>query len=259
MDGRWNEVLDVGKSLAEDFRKTTGYIPSSDRGILPSEAFFILVTSHPFRPVKIIESGRAQGQSTFLLGKIFTDSKIISIEYDKDNPDAQIALEKLAELTNVQCLFGNSMEIIPKIFTDNDILVIDGPKDMKALMLTAIVSRRYKPRFVYIHDAYKGSILRNYLERSRFKCLYSDEPKFIQSFCFLDESKDKKDIEFWSTPQNYPNDKIYGGTFACLETSSLRFSQVEMIKIAMVKLKYNLEMSFKKRFNQGYQIKHPCE
>ncbi|MBT5908693.1 MAG: hypothetical protein HOH25_02765 [Opitutae bacterium] len=258
MSDRWEEILGVGEKLVDDFRKVSGQISSSARGILSSEAFFILATSHPFLPENIIESGRAQGQSTYLLGKTFPNSNIFSIEHDRSHPDAAVALERLADFTNVHCLFGNSMVIIPEISAEDDMLVIDGPKDMKALMLAAIVCRKHRPRYIYIHDAHKGSILRNYLDKRRFKCLYSDEPRYLQKFCFLDDWRDKETLDFWSNPKNYPNEKVYGGTFACMDISSLHFSRVEMIKISLLKLKHNLAMSFKKRLSPDYEVKHPC-
>ena len=258
MSDRWEDILEVGEELVDDFRKVSGQLSSSARGILSSEAFFILATSYPFVPENIIESGRAQGQSTYLLGKTFPNSNIFSIEHDRSHPDAAVALERLADFTKVHCLFGNSMVIIPEISAKDDMLVIDGPKDMKALMLAATVCRKHKPRYIYIHDAHKGSILRNYLEKRRFKCLYSDEPRYLRKFCFLDDCRDRDTLDFWSNPENYPNEKVYGGTFACLDTSSLHFSSLEMIKILLLKLKHNLTKSFKKRLNPDYEVKHPC-
>lgn len=258
MSDRWEQIIGVGKKLVDDFRNVSGRVSSSARGILSSEAFFILATSYPFVPKNIIESGRAQGQSTYLLGKAFPNSNIFSIEHDRSHPDAAVALERLADFNNVHCLFGNSMVIIPEISADDDMLVIDGPKDMKALMLAAIVCRKHIPRYIYIHDAHKGSILRNYLEKRSFNCLYSDEARYVQNFCFLDDWRDKETLDFWSNPENYPNEKVYGGTFACLDASSLHFSSLEMIKISLLKLKHKLAMSFKKRLNRDYEVKHPC-
>ena len=258
MSDRWEEILGVGEKLVDDFRKVSCQVTFSARGILNSEAFFILATSYPFVPENIIESGRAQGQSTYLLGKTFPNSNIFSIEHDRSHPDAAVALERLANFTNVHCLFGNSMVIIPEISAEDDILVIDGPKDMKALMLAARACRKHRLRHIYIHDAHKGSILRNYLEKRSFTRLYSDEARYIQKFCFLDDWLDRETLDFWTNPKNYPNEKVYGGTFACLDTSSLHFSSLEMIKILLLKLKHNMTKSFKKRLNPDYEVKHPC-
>ena len=259
MSDKWEEILGVGEKLVDDFRKVSGQISSSDRGILSSEAFFILATSYPFVPENIIESGRAQGQSTYLLGKTFPNSNIFSIEHDRSHPDSAIALEKLTGFTNVHCLFGNSMVIIPEISAHDDMLIIDGPKDMKALMLAAIVCRKHRPRYIYIHDAHKGSILRSYLEKRSFKCLYSDEARYVQKFCFLDDWRDRETLDFWSNPKNYPNEKVYGGTFACLSANSLSFNFWDLISITYAKILNNFTRSARKRLGANYVKRHPCE
>ena len=65
-------------------------------------------------------------------------------------------------------------------------------------------------------------------------------------------------LYFVNTKNIYPKEKVYGGTFACLDTSILHFSSLEMIKILLLKLKHNLKKSFKKRLKSDYEVKHPC-
>ena len=45
MSDRWEEILGVGEKLVDDFKKVSGQISSSARGILSSEAFLFL--QHP--------------------------------------------------------------------------------------------------------------------------------------------------------------------------------------------------------------------
>ena len=79
-----------------------------------------------------------------MLAKSLPNTKIISIEYDKDSVDSQFALERLSECENVQCLFGDSRQLIPELVEDGDILLIDGPKDMDALNLLAKISSQVR-------------------------------------------------------------------------------------------------------------------
>jgi hypothetical protein len=245
--------------LFEEYKQLTAGTKFVQRGILNSEAFFVYAKTYPYLPEQVIESGRAQGQSTFLFSKIFPETRVISIEREHSHPDAHIALDKLKGISNVSCLFGDSMKIIPEIAQEDDILVIDGPKDLKALLLTIKVCRKKLPKYVFIHDAYKGSILRTYLERNKPNALYSDEPEFLENFCSLDDWKDETEQQFWSNPRSYPTEKVYGGTFACLGSDSLNFNFSDLILIYIYKARNNLVRSARKRLGANYVMRHPCE
>ena len=136
------KILNKFDNFHDEFKDATENIDDENRGILRSEAFFVRCLSGP-SPERIIESGRARGQSTYLLAKSLPNTKIISIEYDKDSVDSQFALERLSKFENVQCLFGDSRKLIPELVEDGDIVLIDGPKDMDALNLLAKISFRY--------------------------------------------------------------------------------------------------------------------
>ena len=108
------EILNNFDDFYDDFKNATKNIDDEPRGILRSEAFFVRSLCGQ-NPKRIIESGRARGQSTYLLAKSLPNTKIISIEYDKDSVDSQFALERLSECENVQCLFGDSRKLIPEL------------------------------------------------------------------------------------------------------------------------------------------------
>jgi len=259
MESKLDELLQNAEQLINDYKELkigTEFVP---RGILHSEAFFIYASSYPHVPEQIIESGRAQGQSTYLLSKIFRQAPILSVEQERDHPDAKIALDKLSPISNVSCLFGDSMKVIPEIIQKGDILVIDGPKDLNALLLIIAICRKKLPEYVFVHDAYKGSILRKYLQKKKLDTIYSDEPKFLQSYCSLDDWKKEEELQFWRNPKNYPAERVYGGTFACLSSDSLSFNFLDLISIYISKVLNNFKRSARKRLGTDYMMRHPCE
>ena len=82
-----DRTLVGGPELLPRFRSIVDGIDDVPRGVLVSEIFFIVATLGAFRPRQIIESGRAMGQSTLLLGRCFPDTSVLSIEYDADHPE----------------------------------------------------------------------------------------------------------------------------------------------------------------------------
>ena len=77
------------------------------------------------KPARIIESGRARGQSTHVLALMFPESEIASIEFDEKSPDCLVAAARLASFKNVQLLFGDSTKLIPSMLIENDVVLID--------------------------------------------------------------------------------------------------------------------------------------
>ena len=252
------ETLKKFDDFYEGFKNATENIDDEYRGILRSEAFFVRSLCG-LNPKIIIESGRARGQSTFLLAKSLPDTKIISIEYHKDSADSDFALERLSECQNVQCLFGDSRKLIPELVENGDILLIDGPKDLDALILVHKVLKCARINSVFIHDAYKGSNIRRWLSFFKRKSFYSDLPKFIQKYCHLDSNFKKEKINFWQKKSNYPNEKVYGGTFVYLDSSSIPFSLIELISIYFYRTFSKLVRSLRKRLGLKYLETHPCD
>ena len=258
MEGKLKTFLNNCKRLEDEFADKTHDVENVNRGILVSEAFFIRSIIGNLKNFRIIESGRAMGQSTFLLGKIFPNNSIISIEMDKLHTDAKFALDRLSKFNNVQCLFGDSKIMIPDLAKDNDILIIDGPKDMNALLLISSLCNLIRPRFVFIHDAYKGSLLRAWLRRFRDNVTFSDEPFFLQKYCYLDSWRTPAELMYWQDPRNYPAKKVYGGTFACLHGSHLNFNNVEVFSMKAYKFLDKIRKSAIKRFKKRHKDYHPC-
>lgn len=252
------QTLNKFNDFYEDFLRATENINDECRGILRSEAFFVQsLCGHA--PKRIIESGRARGQSTFLLARSLPNTEIISIEYDENSADSCFALERLSKFKNVKCLFGDSRKIIPNIAQDGDILLIDGPKDMDALLLIKKVLKSSKLSKAFVHDAYKGSRLRKWLSIFKPNSIFSDSPIFLQKFCHMDNHLDRNDFLNWENESFFPTNKIYGGTFVYLDSNNLSFSLHELLSIYYFRFYFKLVRSLRKRIGINYIEPQPCE
>jgi len=160
-----------------------------EKGVLFSEMCFLFLCSSQLGFSRIIESGRARGQSTLLLAKMFPDREIISIEHDSNSPDVDIAKQRLEGFGNVHLKFGNSIEIIPKLIQHNDIVLIDGPKGYRGVRLALKLLKSKKPLAVFLHDTTKNTSIRNFLERNIPNILYSDDLQFSQVLHTLDNGR----------------------------------------------------------------------
>ena len=251
------EILNNFDDFYDDFKIATKNIADEPRGILRSEAFFVRSLCGQ-NPKRIIESGRARGQSTYLLAKSLPNTKIISIEYDKDSVDSQFALERLSECENVQCLFGDSRKLIPELVEDGDILLIDGPKDMDALNLLAKISNQVRLGGGFIHDAHEGSILRQWLGTFKPKLLYSDHYEYIRKYCHLDHNTHPDALLLINDEPKSCKSLTYGGTFVFLNSAQARFYFIQIILIKMYKIFYKLRRSLFKRIGLTFDVPHPC-
>lgn len=252
------ETLNKFDDFYDDFKYATENIDDESRGILRSEAFFVgALCGH--NPERIIESGRARGQSTYLLAKSLPNTKIISIEYDKDSSDSNFALERLSGCENVKCLFGDSRKLIPELVQNGDILLIDGPKDMDALILIYKISKFANISKAFVHDAYNGSKLRKWLSFFKPNCICSDSSKFLQKYCHLDNHLVKGDLINCENNICFSTEKIYGGTFVYIDRNNLCFSIIELLSIYFLRSYFKIIRSTFKRLGLNYLEPQPCE
>ena len=83
-------------------------------GIWESEMLLFYAAVKPFAPKQILESGRARGKSTLILARCFPESRIVSVEYERESENAPAAETKLKNEPNVELLYGDSREILPQ-------------------------------------------------------------------------------------------------------------------------------------------------
>jgi hypothetical protein len=207
----------IYKNEIKNFPDLLKKIPYEDKGIPHSEIFFIycLIKKNP--PERIIESGRARGQSTIALAKLFPKSKIISIERDRESLDAKIAASRLKNVKNVTCLFGDSKKILPKICKKgrNDIVLIDGPKGFRAIRLALSLLRYKNVSSIFMHDNTYGSKERDFLEKKMPHVKFSDHQLLTKISHKLDKPfKSKLPIIY-----NYTPKKHYGASVTLIENN----------------------------------------
>lgn len=165
-------------------------IPYEPKGILFSEILYMGACLRLLRPRRLFESGRARGQSTLLLARLFPDLPLISVEHDPDSPDASIALERLKEHTQVDLRFGNSCVLLPQMAGPEDCVFIDGPKSFRALRLALRLLQRNQVRAVFVHDMMPGSPERHFLNRYLEDHHFSDWPSHLNLARPLDRTAD---------------------------------------------------------------------
>ncbi len=185
-------MLASAQTLVDDFRQKLGKIEMLPRGILISEFFFLYATLGNNPPQRIIESGRALGQSTELLARFFPETQIISIELEAGHPDADKALARLKPYDNVTCLFGDARQLMLEHTQPQDICIIDGPKDFRALQLAFRTLQAHKPAACFVHDCYPTSVIRPFLNRYYPAAFFSDHAAFTEGYWKLNENFETK-------------------------------------------------------------------
>ena len=192
--------------LLPEYREIIANIPpeAGHGGIWESEMFLFYAAIKPFAPKQILESGRARGKSTLILARCFPESRIISVEYERQSENASAAEAKLKNESNVDLLYGDSREILPARLQGGDAVLIDGPKDFRALKLAVDLLRTGKPCAVFVHDFPPDSPQRKFVERNFPNAFFGDDP-FFQRCQTLDNERDPR-----------PNPQRRYGIFVCL-------------------------------------------
>jgi len=200
-------VADRAGDLLPEYRRIITDIPpeAGFGGIWESEMLLFYATVRPLAPKRILESGRARGKSTLILARCFPESRIVSVEYDRESENAGVAEVKLRNERNVDLLYGDSREILPQRLQNGDAILIDGPKDFRALKLAVDLLRTRKPCVVFVHDFPLNSPQRRFIERNFPNAFFGDDP-FFQRFQDLDYERDPR-----------PNPQRRYGIFVCLQ------------------------------------------
>lgn len=143
----------------------------------------------------VLESGRARGQSTYLLGKYLPEARIESIEREWGSTDAAFCETRLRGLTNVRWSYGDSRRSLPSLanaFPSHRIaILLDGPKGNVALDLMQECFAYPNVMVGFIHDMRKldhgqPSDHRVEAEKRFPKAFYSDDPAYVEMTRHLD-------------------------------------------------------------------------
>ncbi len=199
-------VADRADALLPEYREIIGSIPAEAGfgGIWESEMFLFYAAVKPYAPKQILESGRARGKSTLILSLSFPESRIVSVEYDRQSENAAAAEAKLKPCSNVELLYGDSRQVLPERLQTSNAVLIDGPKDFRALKLALDLLRTGKPCAVFVHDFPPNSPQRKFVDRNWPNAFFGDDPLF-RRFQSLDNERDPR-----------PNPQRRYGIFVCL-------------------------------------------
>ena|SRR5688572_3214381 len=181
-------VVEAAALEREGFERSVAGMPYERKGILYSEMLFFRVCAGSTRPKRILESGRARGQSTLLLALCFPELPIISLEHDSASPDAAVAAARLRQYRNVDLRFGDATRVLPELAQAGDVVLIDGPKGFRSIRLALRLLAQGRVSMVFLHDMTRGTPERRFLEARLPGTLYSDEPGFAALACSLDRA-----------------------------------------------------------------------
>lgn len=215
MSNDYEKLRSIASEKREQFAHLLAGVPYEKKGILYSEMFFLWTCVEAFgvRPRRILESGRARGQSTLILAKIFPDCDIVSVEYDPESPDVSIAAERLRSFSNVRLLFGDATRLLPEIIKPGDVVLIDGPKGFRGLRLAIRLLGSGTPSLVFVHDTIAGSADRAFLDRHLPDTLFSDMPAIASETHALDAAATEDMPQRLRFSSSQPH---YGYSLACL-------------------------------------------
>lgn len=185
------------------------------KGILYSEMFFLSICAAHAAPGRILESGRARGQSTLLLATSFPGLPIVSFEHDSRSADVRVAAERLRGYVNVDLKFGDATRALPRVAQDGDVALIDGPKGWRGVRLALRLLAEGCVRMVFVHDVLPHTPERRFLEKWLPHALYSDHPRFAAIAHRLDAAAAHwmPDTKRWR-PEGSNG---YGYSLACLQ------------------------------------------
>lgn len=211
-----DEVARIAARDLDAWSTRIAQVPYERKGILYSEMFFFHACVSTVRPKRILESGRARGQSTLLLAVAFPELPIVSIEFDRDSPDAPMAAQRLQSRRNVELRFGDATRLLPAMAQAGDVALIDGPKGFRALRLALRLLAQGRTRLVFLHDVGPETRERAFLEKHLPRTLYSDDPRFAGIAHALDAAA-ADDIPPGHRWEAGGAPRGYGYTLACLQ------------------------------------------
>jgi hypothetical protein len=167
--------------------------PYEARGILNSEMALILTTILDHGIGRVIESGRARGQSTYMLAKYLPDVDIHSIELRDGHPDESYAKARLSGFKNVTLYYGSGIQLVPHLVPKHErtAILLDGPKGAAAVAILEVCFERPNVVIGFIHDMRRldhgapSPHRANAIERlPRHK--FSDDPALVSASSWID-------------------------------------------------------------------------
>lgn len=129
--------------------------PYESRGIIHSEMALILHTCRRLGIEAVVESGRARGQSTYMLAKYLPHAQIISIEF-RTSTDQAFGIERVKDFANVTLIEGDGRIALPLLARNSapklTAVLCDGPKGAAAVEVVQHCFTWPHVRIGFVHD-----------------------------------------------------------------------------------------------------------
>jgi hypothetical protein len=225
-------IIEICSENLPRFKKIIKGIKFEPKGIFNSEILLFVSLSKFFGVNIIIESGRANGQSTKIISEFFKNFryKIYSIELDIFSPDVKTSFERLKNYKNLKLIFGDTFKEIHKLIIEECCILIDGPKSIKTVKLTIDLLKNSMVKAVFLHDIHKDSYLREDFEKIFTNFFFTDSEEYVEKFksldkkCWIDQRKHRK-FKNWS-PYRRGNKimKSYSSTLLAIFNSDNSFN-----------------------------------
>jgi hypothetical protein len=177
-----------------DFLASLAAEPYEHRGIPHSEMALIIETCRRMGVQVVIESGRARGQSTYMLAKYLPEAHVHSVEL-RDHPDEDFAKARLANFANVELHCGDGKEFVPALahmhWRGPVAILCDGPKGAAAVDIIARCFEYPHVVVAFVHDMraldHGGPSPHRAYAVERFPNVrFSDDPRLIDRTKWLD-------------------------------------------------------------------------
>jgi hypothetical protein len=177
-----------------DFLAELAIEPYEHRGIPHSEMALIIETCRRMGVQVVIESGRARGQSTYMLAKYLPGVHIASVEM-RNHPDETFAKERLANFDNVVLYTGDGNKMVPMLAEawrrSKVAILCDGPKGKAAVDIIAQCFAFPHVLVGFVHDMraldHGGPSPHRAYAIERFPDVkFSDEPALVARTAWLD-------------------------------------------------------------------------
>lgn len=177
----------IAKEYLPHYKLLMDYFhPYTIKGIFHSEMLMFITLIGELKPKQVIESGRANGQSTEIITRYYPNLEFHSIESSRN--DAELAESRLKGL-NVDLIYGDSFQMMPSLIQGKKTLIlIDGPKGSGMWKLFQLMYSMPDVIGVAMHDSYDGTTQRMNLEKQyKGKYLISDNEDFVEAFKHIDD------------------------------------------------------------------------
>jgi len=169
--------------------------PYEARGIPHSEMALIIDTCRALGVEVFIESGRARGQSTYMLAKHLPGVEIHSIDFRPNHPDEAFARDRLKGYSKVALYTGDGAQALPAMVKASaprrTAVLCDGPKGLFAVGVVEKCLRHPHVVAGFIHDMRpvdhgKPSPYRAAAEAVFPGARFSDDPAYVAATSWID-------------------------------------------------------------------------